>query len=444
MRVIIKLTQKQRHSPFFVLLMVVTLAASLVFPTIQVLALSRSEKDAIDRNSVHYKTSSPSGGTGSCSAETVGNNPQNAAYVWNFFAGKDLTPIAIAGIMGNFSEETGATFDPAIKQNNTVAAIPANGDGTTGFGVAQWTYQARQAGLFSKMRAANLDKYYGEGWGNPEINKTEMPREDIEKLLDVELLYAWEQDSTQIKSVMTQLNHATTVEGDGGSTLIFHRDYEGSGDSASQLQERVIAAQRYLAQFGNSAGCNEQLGGVEAIEDAVPWAHRFMDDTKAEYPGSSLAVARPIDDPRAVSGSGGTIMSLATWPESTSSDIVCWHASGCDECTTVSGWFVIHMTSYQGYLGGDGGEVVGNLRAIGVPTGDQPRPFSIFSYDTGSFGHTGLVLSVKSDGTVITLENNWPSNTLSIRQYNIKRDYPGATFAYVSDKMNQPGGGDDE
>jgi surface antigen len=407
-------------------------------PAAQVSALPQTHKDAIDRNSPHYFLEIASNGSTSCSAETVGNNPENAAYVWNFFAEKELTPIAIAGIMGNFSEETGGTFDPAIKQNHTVRAIPDGGDGSTGYGIAQWTYQSRQAGLFTKMRAAGLGEYYGAGWGNPEINKTEMSRDEIEKLLDVELMYAWEQDSTKIKSLATALNATTSVGGNSGSTMIFHNRYEGSADDASQLQERITTAERILAEFGGGVGCNEQLGGVGDIEDAIPWAMRFIEDTKAKYPGASQAIATVLDTPSVE----GNKTVLAEWPESTS--FVCWGAYGCDECTTLSGWFVTAMTSYT-YGGGNGGEVVGNLAAMGVPTGSQPKPFSIFSYSTSSVGHTGLVLNVQSDGTVLTLENNLSSNRLAVVKYNIKAEHPDATFAYVADKMDTQGvGADDE
>lgn len=418
----------------FVLCVCLTLIMSSLLPVVKVAALPQTHKEAIDRNSVHYFLSSGPSGSASCNAETVGNNPENEAIVWNFFAEKELTPVAIAGIMGNFQQESG--FDPAIKQNHTIRALPDNGDGVTGYGIAQWTSIDRQAGLFAKMREADLDKYYGQGWGNPEINKTEMPREDVEELLTLELGYAWDQDTTKISTFKNQLNNATTVEGDRGSTVIFHATYERSADNASQIQERVDSAKRYLAEFGGGAGCNEQLGGVGSIEDAIPWAMKFVEDTKAKYPGASEARATVLENPTVE----GNKTVLAEWPESTS--FVCWGAYGCDECTTLSGWFVTAMTSYT-YGGGNGGEVVRNLASMGVPTGSQPRPFSIFSYSTSSVGHTGLVLNVQADGTVLTLENNLSSNRLAVVRYNIMAEHPDARFAYVANKMDTKGVGAD-
>lgn len=373
---------------------------------------------------------------GSASATVSGSN--NAEMIWNYLTGtRQLTPIAAAGIMGNFSQESG--LDPAIKQNKTTRAIPDGGDGKTGFGLAQWTTPPqRQAGLFTKMREAGLQQYYGAGWGNPEKDK-DMPIEDIKKLITIELDYAWEGDTTKIKDIAEQLKAAPSEKGDNGSTVLFHKLFERSADGAAQIQQRVTDASGFLQKYGGTTGttsCAGELGGVTKTEDAIPWAMKFIEDTKAKYDGAAPATATQLPNPKTTPNGSGSIMNLATFPESTS--FICWGAYGCDECVTLSGWFVTNMTGYT-FGGGNGGDVVGNLKAKGVSTGSDPRPFSVFSYDTGSFGHTGVVLGVLGDGTAITLEDNWVSNTVSIRQYDIKKSYPNATFAYVADKLKVTG-----
>jgi surface antigen len=389
-----------------------------------------------------YDVASGPATCGNCSDGGSVSGANNAEKIWNKLKAYGLTSVAVAGIMGNWHEEATEALDPAVKQKFTTKALPDGGDGVTGFGLAQWTSQGRQAGLFAKMREANLGQYYGAGWGDPEIDK-DMPAEDIDSLISVEITYAWEGDSTKIMDIADQLNKATTTAGNNGSAVLFHKLFERSADDASQIKERVTAAGMYLNQFGDSGGgvsgggCAGELGGVSTMDDAIAWATKFINDTKAEYNGAALATATLIKDPQQVPGSGGTIMSLATFPEA-SSNFICWGAYGCDECTTLSGWFVTKMTGYT-YQGGDGGEVVGNLKAHGVPTGSSPRPFSVFSYDTGEFGHTGVVLGTLGGGKVITLENNWPSNTLSVRQYDIEADYPNVEFAYVGDKLKVTG-----
>jgi surface antigen len=376
----------------------------------------------------------PESGGGGCSTTSEdGSGVQdlsganNAEKIWNFFIGQGLTPIATAGIMGNFSQEDSG-FDPARKQANTRRAIPDNGDGKTGFGIAQWTSQGRQAGLFAKLREANLGQYYGAGWGHPEKDK-EIPAADIDSMLTIELNYAWDGDSTKIKDIAQQLNAATSVTGDNGSTVLFHRLFERSRDNASQIKERVRDAGAWLKEFGNTSAdsCAGELGGVSSVADAIAWADRFYNDTQQTYHSGG----NKLDGPRSAS--------ITELYHMVDNGRTCWGgAADCSQCTALSGWFVTQMTDYP-YGGGDGGEVVGNMAAKGVPTGKEPRPFSIFSYDTGSFGHTGLVLGTLGNGTVITLENNWPTGTLSVRQYNIKAEYPGATFAYVGDKLKVAG-----
>jgi hypothetical protein len=375
---------------------------------------------------------------GDSSAATVSGST-NAEKIWNFFAGKGLKPVAIAGIMGNFHQEDSA-FDPAEKQNYSTQAIPDGGDGHTGFGIAQWTSQDRQAGLFAKLRDANLGQYYGAGWGHPEKDK-DIPPADIDSMLSIELNYAWDGDTTKISDIASQLNAATTTDGDSGSTVLFHRLYERSGDSASQIQQRVRDAGKFLQQFGgtssttgttSSDSCAGALGGVSIMDDAIPWAMQFVSDTAAAYhPGGHTLNQQHIDS---------SMTGLYVTNDGAVSGGSCWGGTYCGQCTALSGWFVTKMTGYT-YGGGNGGEVVGNLKAKGVPTGTEPRPFSVFSYATSSSaGHTGVVLGTLGSGTVITIENNWPgSGMLVIRKYNIKAEHPDATFAYVGDKLKVSG-----
>jgi surface antigen len=391
--------------------------------------------DKVYKNAAFYDPCDV-GENNSCSASADLSGSSNEEKIWNFFGGKGLKPIAIAGIMGNFQQES-FTYDPAQKQDNTMIAIPDAGDNRTGYGIAQWTSQGRQALLFTEIRNAGLQQYYGAGWGSAEKDK-DIPAPDINKLLSIELNFAWTGDTTKIQDIAKQLNNTNSVEGENGSTLLFHKLYERSGDNASQIQDRVNSATKILQKYGgtgvlSSGSCSTgQLGGVSNLDDAVAWATKFYQETQAKYhPGGYSLNQRK--------SSGGDTISLY---HITDNNSACWGGADCSQCTALSGWFVSTKTGYT-YGGGDGGQVVANLRAKGAPTGNQPKPFSVFSYDTGSYGHTGVVLGVLSDGSVITMENNWPSDdtggTLVVRKYNIKQRYPSATFAYVGDKLTVPG-----
>ena len=388
--------------------------------------------DMVYKNAVFYDPCDV-GAKSACSVAAVLSGSSNPEKVWNFFAGQGLKPVAIAGIMGNLVQEDSG-FDPAEKQSGTMVAIPDGGDGHTGYGIAQWTSQGRQAALFTQIRSAGLQQYYGAGWGNAEKDK-DIPAADIDKLLMVELNFAWSGDSTKIKDIATQLNNATSVEGNTGSAVLFHKLFERSGDDASQIQQRVTSAadalKKYSGSGATSGSCSTgQLGGVSSINDAVAWATKFYDETQAKYhPGGYSLNQRK----------NGDIISLY---HITDNNSPCWGGADCSQCTALSGWFVTTKTGYT-FGNGNGSEVVGNLKAKGVPTGTDPKPFSVFSYTTSSFGHTGVVLGVLANGDVITMENNWPSDgtggTLIVRQYNLKQKEPGVTFAYVGDKLKVQG-----
>ena len=354
---------------------------------------------------------------------------QRAEQIWNFFLSRGLKPVAVAGIMGNFAQEDGL-FDPALKQGYSKAAIPDGGDGATGYGIAQWTSQGRQAGLFKEMRQAGLEKYYGAGWGHPEIDK-EMPQKDIDALLLIELNYAWSGDSTKVQDIAKQLNAAKSIRGDSGSTILFHRLFEASADNASQIQERVDSAAMYLKKYRGtsgsvigSTGCAGGLGGVSTMEDAVPWADQFIKDARGRG-----AQSRKLNQKHT-----GNLWSL--YVTSNDESHLCW-TNDCEQCTAASAWFIAKMTKYPAdisYTTGNGWQVVYSLKARGIPTGSKPQPFSVFSWGSG-VGHTGVVLGVLENGQVITLENNWPNGTLVVRKYDIKKDYPDVRFAYFADKM---------
>lgn len=127
-------------------------------------------------------------------------------------------------------------------------------------------------------------------------------------------------------------------------------------------------------------------------------------------------------------------------------------------CVSMSTFFVQMFTSVGGEAvaaGGakkgcvgcsDGVGVVNALSALGVKTGTEPQPFSIFSTSagyagaTGDAGHTGIVLAVEGDN-VYTLESGWNSSNMSWQSVHNKSEfvnnvYPDKVFAYLSDSID--------
>lgn len=94
-----------------------------------------------------------------------------------------------------------------------------------------------------------------------------------------------------------------------------------------------------------------------------------------------------------------------------------WDGNGC---TTIPYWFVTKYTTLT-YGHGNGFEVVGNLIAknrdkLGDEDINTPEAWSVFSIKPGAldsdatYGHTGLVTKVDSDGTIHTVEMGWGIN----------------------------------
>jgi hypothetical protein len=380
----------------------------------------------------------------SVSAETAANlsGSNNAEKIWNYYAGKGLTPVAVAGIMGNFNQES--TLDPAVKQNHTTKALPITGDGVTGYGLAQWTYITRQAMLFAKINEAGLAQYLGEGWGASEVNKS-MPPEDHDKLLQLELDFSWEGDSTKISELKDQLNATTSVEGNGGSTVIFHNTYENSSDDASQIEERVADARAFLEKYGGgtsgaepgqaACGAAGALGGVKSIDDGIAWARKYVSDTKMEYGAGGSEVDKTLN------WDGGSYKVIYNFGHSGGD---CWGGADCGQCVAMSGWFVLNQTADEQFLSNNGGFIVDNYQSAGLPTGTEPRPWSIFSAKStsekyGNAGHTGVVLGVLDNGDVITAEVNFDGDgSVGIWQGNLQNRYAGVEleFAYFDDRLS--------
>ena len=120
-------------------------------------------------------------------------------------------------------------------------------------------------------------------------------------------------------------------------------------------------------------------------------------------------------------------------------------------CTSFSYFFVqrftsIGHTSYSMFLpGGDGGDVAHNLSVNkALPSGDAPRPFSVFSVrgSSSEYGHTGIVVGVEGDN-IITVEaaysNNGPGRDgyVSTRPLSYFRNVTyGNPFTYLENIIN--------
>ncbi|MBC7565065.1 hypothetical protein H7100_02455 [Candidatus Saccharibacteria bacterium] len=347
------------------------------------------------------------------SALTGADNPEKA---WNYFTARGLTPVAAAGAMGNIKSES--SFSASVNE--------ASGGG--GLGIIQWT-GSRRTNLESAAAAAGVNL------------------SDNDSALLFELNYLWDGEYNAT-TWQEQVNAETTVEGDttiasfsggfsskralsqagNGSTMVFHALVERSGDVPTEadrvsgkgvLTGRIDNANIYLKQFGggsSTGNCSVSTGGL-TWEQAVAIAKKLSDDWTGVYCGSgSIKGGFYCDWTSGYCTAGAAWMAVTTAPDDPSK--VPGIPNGVDVANRL---------------------ISGNpdVYAAANPDGSNLQPFSVWSFGEGSAsgqpGHTGTIVNVGSDGSIITLETNWSGKTAtSTKDFLYNSGHKVAVFEYPS------------
>lgn len=107
-------------------------------------------------------------------------------------------------------------------------------------------------------------------------------------------------------------------------------------------------------------------------------------------------------------------------------------------CVSFSWWFLRkYVDKDPPSPMGNGQDVVRNMGNAGYPTGTEPRPYAVFSWSAGEYGHTGIVLGVVDENTFIvgesscsaTHSSSWASQA---KEYKLN-DGHDWTFAYTDE-----------
>ncbi len=190
--------------------------------------------------SVTNGTSSNSNSSGGCvcsgSSNLVGS--ENIEKIFNFLVGKGLTANQAAGFMGNIQAESG--FRPNLVQyggtnsrgEKSVAGQPSSLDdtmridGTTGYGLAQWT---------SKNRQQNLHDFAAQ-------------RGTKDGDLATQLDFLWQELTTSYGGVYNKLKQSTTLQ---DATFIILIEFERPRDIEGNKPVRLRFATAILAKYGS-------------------------------------------------------------------------------------------------------------------------------------------------------------------------------------------------
>lgn len=234
-------------SRLYAILRLALVALTLFSPQLSY-AISEVDRHAVLYDTVFYDEDDAGCDTNSTSSGPLIGN-ENAEKIYNFFIGKNLAPIHVAGIMGNLAAEGGPNFDPLSQQDGSDDITPKRG---VGFGIAQWTFYTRQDALvdFAKSR-------------NQPVGS-----------LGVQLDFLWLELNTNRAGALTSLKKTTTVV---DAVHVFMVEFEAPDPDQAHEDRRIAAANSVLAKYGGIAattqalttatGCNGLTGTKTAFVD---------------------------------------------------------------------------------------------------------------------------------------------------------------------------------
>lgn len=139
----------------FVSFLKVCLGCSAIIPMLFSSVASAVSQQQIDllKNGVYYFNLEDA--VSACGTGTTLVGSSNGEQIFNYLTTKGLSPIQAAGFMGNLQVESG--LNPARVQNTPTPSGDSDTmkiDGTTGYGLAQWTSKDRQQNLHAAVVAA--------------------------------------------------------------------------------------------------------------------------------------------------------------------------------------------------------------------------------------------------------------------------------------------------
>lgn len=315
--------------------------------------------------------SAPSGT--STSPNSKNNQEITAKYLFstNFLGNnnKPMNAVQMAAIIGNLQQESGLN--------------PNSGEGGSHRGIVQWSIVDR----WNKIANPKNDL-------NNQLNFIKIELDGVYKDSLSEFWNASEPTDLNKATYAIARNYEVALKNSGGST-----SWTNDTDASNNLQnwtERKEYAQSAYNDFGNLAGSGyvpgASCGGLVSGGMTLAAAQTFVNEYKSLEPKDWA------------SGTPGTIY-----------DINGTNCSGGSlaNCVAFSQYFINRYTSKKYVNTSDGRGVVKDLIALGLTDGSHtPKAYAIFSRNSGSYGHTGVVLGVDTANNKIIIGEAACGNTL--------------------------------
>lgn len=198
------------------------------------------------------------------SPETSQKDEHPEVKIWRFFKNKGLNDYAIAGIMGNLYAESGListnlqnSFENRLGSDESYTVCVDNGsyssekfiNDSAGYGLAQWTYYTRKAGLYEY--AKNTGRSIGD--------------------LDMQLEFLWG-ELQNYNDLMDKLHNVKSVREASDAFLL---DFERPADQGEgQKAKRARYAQEFYEDYANKniGGATMAEKRYNNIEELPDWA----------------------------------------------------------------------------------------------------------------------------------------------------------------------------
>ena len=211
------------------------------------------------------------------SASTEVKDVEFDSIIWKFFEGKGLNDYAIAGIMGNLYAESG--LKPRNLQNSFEKKLGMDDDTYTaavdtgaysrdsfchdgaGYGLAQWTYHTRKAGLydFAKDRDMSIGDIY------------------------TQLEFLWVEFTDRVK-MLAEVSAAKSVK--EASDIILHQFERPKDQGASVEKKRAKFGQVYYDKFAKEETKPMTAKDIKEVVEPV----------KEEKAASTVELEPPVDN----------------------------------------------------------------------------------------------------------------------------------------------------
>jgi hypothetical protein len=294
-----------------------------------------------------------------------------------------------AGIMGNMQVESG--FNPFRLQvaGETYESL-VNSDGyNKAFGLVQWDGSRRVAVLNVIGSTESNKQYVSTNYGKLATDYKKAPSEINDIFLTTELDYMYK-ESTPGGSRPNTWKLMLEADSPTAAADKFEEVFEGSVRGAGGAHS--AAATQIYNKFKGTA--SSAVDTAVATSSASSCGGSAVDTSISEG-GLTEDQAKKLVINYGTNTGGDSEKTVGT---------AYWNAcnGGGSNCVTFSRFFMNKFTKEKGSNPmGNGEAVVANNTARGIPSGNTPKPFAVFSWSKGTYGHTGVVLGIHGDTIIV-------------------------------------------